>query len=175
MTLQVGELRTGVTMPITGSDDWDSAQCQTQHAQPSSGCQFPRGKMGSQSVFSLLLLLLVAIRRGYGCMSVPELGPGGHSDNRGDIFSHDDQPDFGFEGFQHDGFGFDFGEGFSHLAGEDGGYERRARLRHRPVPVYEEYEDRQEEEKVLILKAPGGEYDNYYNYNKGKTQFDYGF
>ena len=118
-------------------------------------------------------------------MSVPELGPG--SDNRGDdyegtgpdIFSHGDLPDFGFEGFQHDGFGFDFGEGFSHLAGEDGGYERRARLRHRPVPVYGEYEDRQEEqeeeEKVLILKAPGGEYDSYYNYNKGKTQFDYGF
>ena len=115
-------------------------------------------------------------------------GLGGHSDKRdgfpdevgGDIFSHGDQPDFGFEGFQHDGFGFDFGEGFSHEAGEDGGYERRARLRHRErqVPVYE-YEDKQEqqeEEKVLILNAPhpGGEFDNYNNYNR-KTQFDYGF
>merc|ERR1719219_1536255 len=124
--------------------------------------------MGSQSLLSPLLLLLLVIRRGSGCMSVPELGPGGHSDNRGDIFSHDDLPDFGFEGFQHDGFGFDFGEGFSHDVGEDGGYERRARLRHgrtqeeghrdNPVPVYG-YEDRQEEEgenyrKVLILTKP---------------------
>merc|ERR1719219_2954560 len=135
--------------------------------------------MGSQSLLSPLLLLLLVIRRGSGCMSVPELGPGGHSDNRGDIFSHDDQPDFGFEGFQHDGFGFDFGEGFSHDAGEDGGYERRVRLRHRnrAVPVYEKYEDRQEqqqEEKVLILNAPGGDYYDNYNYD-GKTQFDYGF
>ena len=151
--------------------------------------------MRSQSLLCLVLLLVVT-RLGSGCMSVPGLGPGDHSDNRGDyhednggdIFSHGEQPDFGFEGFQHDGFGFEFGEGFSHEEGEDGGYERRARLRHerkqeghryRPVPVYE-YEDRREEEeeenyrKVLILNQPpsGGEYDNY---NYRKTQFDYGF
>ena len=151
--------------------------------------------MRSQTVPCLLLLLLLS-RLSSGCMPVPGLGPDDHSDNRGDfheepggdIFSHGERPDFGFEGFQHDGFGFDFGEGFSHEGGEDGGYERRLRLRHEreqegyrdsPVPVYE-YEDRYEEEqeekyrKVLILTKPhpGEEYEGY---NYRKTQFDYGF
>ena len=121
----------------------------------------PASTMRSETL-RWLLVLTVSNRLSSGCMSVPGLGPAGQSDNRGDfhedaagdIFSHGEQPDFGFEGFQHDGFGFDFGEGFSHDGGEDGGYERRGRLRHergqeeqgeRRLPVYGQ-EDRQEED-----------------------------
>ena len=150
-----------------------------------SSAQFLPSKMRSQTVPWLALLLLLS-RLSSGCMPVPGLGPDDHSDNRGDfheepggdIFSHGERPDFGFEGFQHDGFGFDFGEGFSHDEGEDGGYERRVRLRHereqedhrdRRVPVYG-YEDRQEEEEKKYRKG-----EEYEGYNYRKTQFDHGF
>ena len=137
--------------------------------------QFLPSKMRSLS--SVLSLLLLVTRLCSGCMPVPGLGPEGHNrgdhhgDGGGDIFSHGEQQDFGFEGFQHDGFGFEFGEGFSHQEEEDGGYERRVRSQ---VPVYE-YEDREDRKVLIRTKAqPGGEYGDYDD-NYRKTQFDYGF
>ena len=156
-------------------------------AQPS---QFLSSKMRSWS--SVLSLVLLLTRLSSGCMPVPGLGPDGHNrgdhhgDGGGDIFSHGEQQEFGFEGFQHEGFGFEFGEGFSHHEEEDGGYERQVRLRHErsQVPVYEyedkeDREDREEEDyrKVLIRTKPhpGGVYEDYDDDNYRKTQFDYGF
>ena len=107
------------------------------------------------------------------------------TDNRDsdDIFGFGDQPDYGFEGFGNDGFGFEFGEGFSHDEDEGPGYERRLRQdtrqkddkdkqeyrEHYGEYEYPEYEDAEEESyrKILILKNRGQV--------KRKRIFDFGF
>ena len=110
----------------------------------------------------------------------------GH-DGDGDIFGYGDQPDFGFEGFGHDDFGFDFGEGFSHDDDLGAGHERQYRQDTRPrdnkdrrrykdhheeYEGYEgpEYEDDDEESyrKVLILKNRG-------QFDRKRNSFDFGF
>ena len=146
--------------------------------------QFPPVNMGRQSgILSISILVILLTGSVSSCMSsIPGFGPG-ESENRdgdhgGDIFGYGDAPDYGFEGFQHDGFGFDFGEGFSHDEYEAPGHDRRGRQEpHKDRRRYKdqghdggyegpEYEDEEGEgedyKKVLIL-------------HNRKKNFDYGF
>ena len=136
-----------------------SCQCQFEHAETLtllSSSQFPAVTMSSRTLtMTISLLVLLLSRSASPCVSVPGFGPG-QTENRdglqgGDIFGFGNSPDYGFEGFEEVGLGFEFGEGFSH-DGEE-------------VPVYQRRGGEEERYKILLNKR--GE--------EKERNFDYGF